>query len=139
MRRPTYIPEPLRESLQQHIRRAVANAVDAHESGQEDEDTLTGQLGYALRIRRPRRVDDTLQGREVGSGVAKREALGETAGSSTPPRKSMWFWCGAPGSLGLSALDLLAVLQDPEHFGVAGSDHTRRTRNGRPAGYSRRV
>lgn len=56
MRRPTYIPEPVRQSLRQHIGRAVANAVDAHESGQEDEDTLTGQLGYALRTRRTKRV-----------------------------------------------------------------------------------
>jgi hypothetical protein len=51
-----YLPDPVRASIQRHLRRAVTAAVNAHESGQEDEDTLTGQLGFALRTRQPKRV-----------------------------------------------------------------------------------
>lgn len=56
MRYNPYLPSPVLASIQRHLRRAVKAAVEAHESGQEDEDTLTGQLGFALRTRQPKRV-----------------------------------------------------------------------------------
>jgi hypothetical protein len=37
--------------------------IAAHESGQEDEDTLTGHVGFALRTRQPKRVVVNRDGR----------------------------------------------------------------------------
>jgi hypothetical protein len=50
MRRPQYIPPEVQSAISSHIDEAVANAVRAFPAGAEDEDALTGQLGYALRI-----------------------------------------------------------------------------------------
>jgi hypothetical protein len=56
MRRRPYLPKEVEESIAGYIRQAVEKAVAAHESGQEDEDTLTGQLGMALKTRKRKRV-----------------------------------------------------------------------------------
>lgn len=53
MRIQTYLPEEVRSSILLHVNSAVKAAVEAHESAQEEEDALTGQLGAFLRTRRP--------------------------------------------------------------------------------------
>jgi len=45
-----YLPDEVKTAITAHIRDAEARAVDAYESGVEDEDVLTGQLGAYLRI-----------------------------------------------------------------------------------------
>ncbi len=59
MRPNIYLPPAVQQSIHRHIKRAVNRAVEAHKSGQEDEDTLTGQLGAFLRTPRPRSVTVT--------------------------------------------------------------------------------
>jgi hypothetical protein len=56
MRRPTFIPESVKKSIQSHIRKAIAKARHLHKSGQEEEDALTGHLGAFLTTQRTRRV-----------------------------------------------------------------------------------
>jgi hypothetical protein len=56
MRTLIHLPPEVYQSISRHLKRAVLRALDAHQSGQEDEDTLTGQLGAYLRTTRPRRV-----------------------------------------------------------------------------------
>jgi len=53
MRHNIYLPPELQRSIRRHIKRSVNRAVEAHKSGREDEDTLTGQLGVLLRTPRP--------------------------------------------------------------------------------------
>jgi len=47
---PLYIPEPVRTAITSHIDAAIKKAISGYLSGNEDEDTLTGQLGASLRI-----------------------------------------------------------------------------------------
>ena len=56
MRRSTYLPELVKLSIQRHIKKAITKAHHLHKSGQEDEDTLTGQLGALISTPRPRHV-----------------------------------------------------------------------------------
>jgi len=49
---PLYIPEPVRAAIVSHIDAAVGRAIGGYLSGNEDEDTLTGQLGANLRTGR---------------------------------------------------------------------------------------
>jgi hypothetical protein len=56
MRTLIHIPPEVSQSIERHVVRAVRRALRAHRSGQEDEDTLTGQLGACLRTTQPRRV-----------------------------------------------------------------------------------
>jgi hypothetical protein len=65
MRTLIHLPGNVNESISRHVKRAVRRSLDAHQSGHEDEDTLTGQLGAYLRTPRPRRVivdDDNIPG-----------------------------------------------------------------------------
>jgi hypothetical protein len=59
MRATIHLPPEVQKSIYRHIKRAVKRAVEAHKSGQEDEDTLTGQLGAFLRTPRPQTVTVT--------------------------------------------------------------------------------
>lgn len=45
-----YLPDEVKAAISTHIHDAEARAVDAYESGAEDEDVLTGQLGAYLRV-----------------------------------------------------------------------------------------
>src|SRR5579872_6384585 len=50
MRRQLFLPPEVVAALKEHIDASVSRAVEAFPSGEEDEDTLTGQLGLALKI-----------------------------------------------------------------------------------------
>ncbi len=54
MRRRLFIPQQVKESISNHLRLAVAKAVDGYVSACEDEDTMTGHLGALLRIKNKR-------------------------------------------------------------------------------------
>jgi hypothetical protein len=57
MRGSLRVPPEIVESIRKHITKAVRLAIDAHRSGQEEEDTLTGHLGAYLRTGpKPKRV-----------------------------------------------------------------------------------
>jgi hypothetical protein len=56
MRVQPYLPDSVRNSIQRHLSKAIKAVVESHVSGQEDEDTLTGHLGFAIRTRHPRGV-----------------------------------------------------------------------------------
>lgn len=49
MRRRLYIPEELKTAMREHLQAAVAHAQGGYASAHEDEDTVTGDLGGALR------------------------------------------------------------------------------------------
>lgn len=51
MAQPIYIPDHVKQVILNHISEAVSKAVVAYPSAAEDEDALTGQLGFALRKR----------------------------------------------------------------------------------------
>ena len=65
MRRRLKIPAEVKESISNHIRKAIASAVDGYLSAYEDEDTLTGHLGASLRVN-VQRVDVPMDQREAG-------------------------------------------------------------------------
>jgi hypothetical protein len=50
MRRRFYIPEEVKNSIREHIHKAVEQSKDGYYSASEDEDTLIGDLGSSLRI-----------------------------------------------------------------------------------------
>jgi hypothetical protein len=56
MAQPIYIPSHVKEAIVRHVDKAISKAVAAYGSAAEDEDALTGQLGFALRT--SRRVAD---------------------------------------------------------------------------------
>jgi hypothetical protein len=80
MAQPIYIPGHVKDAIVRHIDKAISKAVAAHGSAAEEEDTLTGQLGFALRTRR-RMADgwtwsiDYTKFRGRGPGAAEK-ALG---------------------------------------------------------------
>jgi hypothetical protein len=49
MAQPIYIPDHVKQVILKHVGDAVSKAVAAYPSGAEDEDVLTGQLGFALK------------------------------------------------------------------------------------------
>lgn len=49
MAQPIYIPGHVKQAIVQHIDKAISKAVAAYGSAAEEEDALTGQLGFALR------------------------------------------------------------------------------------------
>ena len=51
MRQRLYIPAQVKEAIAKHVETAVERARDGYSSAEEDEDTLTGDLGGNLRIR----------------------------------------------------------------------------------------
>lgn len=51
MRRKLYIPYEVKESIRKHIKIATEKAVDGYFSANEDEDTMTGQLGILLKCK----------------------------------------------------------------------------------------
>lgn len=54
MLRPLYIPEPVKAGIRQHMRDAIAHAEQGFVAANEDEDTITGDLGGSLRSGRQR-------------------------------------------------------------------------------------
>lgn len=54
MRRKIYIPDEVRESIQDHVAKSVESAQDGYLSANEDEDTMTGHLGALLKIKKQR-------------------------------------------------------------------------------------
>jgi hypothetical protein len=50
VRRRLFIPEEVKDSISTHLYTSTARAVEGYMSGNEDEDTLTGDLGATLRI-----------------------------------------------------------------------------------------
>jgi hypothetical protein len=65
LKRTLRIPDEVKASISAHIRGAVANAKDGYLSAHEDEDTLTGHLGGALRTNK-HKVDVPMDQREMG-------------------------------------------------------------------------
>ncbi len=50
MRRRLFIPDEVKDSISSHLYASTAKAIGGYLSGNEDEDTLTGDLGASLRI-----------------------------------------------------------------------------------------
>lgn len=50
MRRRLFIPDAVKDSISSHLHASHAKAVEGYLSGNEDEDTLTGDLGASVRI-----------------------------------------------------------------------------------------
>lgn len=46
-----YIPDEVRESILSHLKSSIARATEAYENASEEEDTLTGQLGFSLNCK----------------------------------------------------------------------------------------
>lgn len=51
MPRKIYIPDEVKESIFDHLKTAIDNAAEAYENASEEEDTLTGQLGFSLNCK----------------------------------------------------------------------------------------
>ena len=107
-----------------------------------DQQTLPMQIRALREYAARRGWTIALQVSEVGSGAVERQAARETAGSGAPPRNR----CGAgvaAGSLGTvsdgSTGNPAGTGASRRRFrladGGAGSDHARRSRNGRAAGH----
>src|SRR5690242_16678186 len=57
MPRPLYLPTEVIDSINEHIERAVVHAENGYSAAQEEEDSITGELGGALRTSHSRLVE----------------------------------------------------------------------------------
>ena len=67
-----YIPNEVKESIKSHLKVAIENAENAYENACEEEDALTGQLGFSLKCKQKRvYVTSLSDSKDVQPGVWK--------------------------------------------------------------------